>query len=52
MIKPDPCRCMRCKTPCDTVVYMGEHIDPFVAVPLCVRCAILACFRCGKVNKP
>ncbi len=51
MTKPHPTRCMRCKLALTTVVYVSPEIDPLQAMPLCHVCAILACFRVGRVGK-
>lgn len=51
-------RCTRCKVhlggdcvSLGSVVYLSEEIDPLRAMPLCVSCAILACFRVGAVGR-
>lgn len=53
--KPIPHQCFKCKQLLirvgdhrQTVIYLSEEHDQLRTMPLCVRCAIVACFRCGK----
>jgi RNase P subunit RPR2 len=56
MTNPDekPRHCLKCKASLgnglSSIVYLSEERDPLRAIPLCHRCAILACFRCGKAG--
>ncbi len=49
---PEPVRCVRCKVPLTgSIFHLSEEHDPLRVITLCHRCAIIACFRVGRVGK-